>query len=149
MAPSFVLCSSCERHVRVADRVCPFCAAAMPEPVSSRPRGSTAGLSRAAILFAGATAVTGCSATSSMTDAASDASQSPDQQIVAAYGPVPVDVVDPSDVRDVQTMPDEQFVAAYGPAPVDVFQPRDVQSMPDEQVVAAYGPVPVDAGRLD
>ena len=47
---------SCNRHVRVADPVCPFCAAALPARAAAAGRALPRGrLSRAAIFAAGAT----------------------------------------------------------------------------------------------
>jgi hypothetical protein len=98
-----VPCPSCDRHVRATERACPFCSAALPEaalaaapavaPVAGR------GLTRAAILFAGAAAITGCSS----------------EQPVVMYGPAPVDAS--SDANDASNLPD--VVAMYGPAIID------------------------------
>jgi hypothetical protein len=50
-------CPSCRRHVRVAERTCPFCSAAVS--VSASP-GLTKRLSRAAIIAASTMAIAGC-----------------------------------------------------------------------------------------
>jgi len=55
-------CPSCARHVRSAERTCPFCGQAIAERVWPRaPAVSPKGpLTRAALVFAGAAAVAGC-----------------------------------------------------------------------------------------
>jgi len=94
---AFIPCPACDRHVRTTDRTCPFCSTTMPEATIPAAAPGRA-LTRAAILFAGATAVSACS--------------SPEP--VAMYGPAPVDAS--SDVKD-SSLPD--VVAMYGPSPVD------------------------------
>ena len=54
--PPLVTCPACDRHVRSAE-TCPFCGALAPE---AAPRGPARGLSRAAVIAAGAV-VAACS----------------------------------------------------------------------------------------
>lgn len=56
----FLPCTDCRRHVSVTDDRCPFCGADAPVPVPSLPRGSTAHLSRAALVLFGAVLAAGC-----------------------------------------------------------------------------------------
>lgn len=61
MAASLVPCSSCARHVRSSEEVCPFCRAVVTS-ASPRPSVSaeTRRLTRVAFALAGATALAGC-----------------------------------------------------------------------------------------
>lgn len=115
-----VPCPACDRHVRSGDPACPFCGAKTVAAPSGATGPAARALTRAAILFVGATAVGGCST-----------------EVVAMYGPAPVDAS--SDVKDGSAAPD--VVAMYGPAPIDASADSNA---PD--VVAMYGPAPVDAG---
>lgn len=51
-------CPACARHVRVSEEACPFCAAALPATMASRPlpRSPTTRLSRAALFALGTSA---------------------------------------------------------------------------------------------
>ncbi len=75
-----VLCSSCSRHVRASERTCPFCNEAQP---AVRPPAPTYAkpLSRAAIVFASATAITACGKTQ----------KDDPPQAVTLYGVPPID----------------------------------------------------------
>ncbi len=58
-------CPSCTRHVKVGSAACPFCGGRVPVDVPLRVFASTGRpLTRAAILFASATAVSACSSSS-------------------------------------------------------------------------------------
>jgi hypothetical protein len=121
-----VHCPACDRHVLATERACPFCEAAMPEAAMPEASGGTGrALTRAAILFAGATALTACSS-----------------EPVALYGPAPVDG------SAMDSAKDGEPVALYGPAPVDAGS--DANQMKDantSDVVVLYGPAPTDAGN--
>jgi hypothetical protein len=145
MASTFQACPTCTRHIKVEEATCPFCGGATPEGfgAAAKPRGP-APLSRAAILFMSATAVTGvsaataCSSSSSSTgvsDAGAKDSGNEDTGLVAAYGPAPV--------QDSGQMDTGGPVAAYGPGPV--LDSGTVDSGEDAPV-ALYGPAPVDSG---
>lgn len=66
------VCGSCSRHVRVEERACPFCAAALSlSPRSIPPRRAVAGSHRAALMFGASVvvaALTGCGAGTSSAD---------------------------------------------------------------------------------
>jgi hypothetical protein len=136
-------CPSCARHIKTEESLCPFCGQATPQGFSGlvRPRGP-APLSRAAVLFMSATAVTGlaaplaCSSTSSggggnEVDSGHVDSGGP----VAAYGPAIVD----SGQQEAGQQDSGGPVAAYGPASVD-------SGMDSGGPVAAYGPAIIDSG---
>ncbi len=113
MGDSLSPCPSCFRHVRATATACAFCASPLPEGfgASLAPEGRVKGpLTRAALLFMGASAAAGCS------------------EAVAVYGPGPVqdasavdgasdaatpDAATPDAARDDSGGP----VALYGPAP--------------------------------
>ncbi len=124
-------CPGCARHVRVADRSCPFCgtsfaSALIPQPgVDARRR-----LSRAALVtFAATLGAAGCGATVTNTDAGGTLDVG-----AAVDRPVAVD----NGARDAGT-PDTGFVTRDSGAPDDHGGP-----------VAAYGgPFPTDAGPPD
>jgi hypothetical protein len=71
MASRLAPCPSCTRHVKVGSSSCPFCGGDVPTDVPLRQLGAPPGkpLTRAAILFASAAAVTACSSSSSGGDA--------------------------------------------------------------------------------
>lgn len=120
-------CTSCSRHVRATESSCPFCDAPLgADFVDACPRSKTkaAGrrLTRAAILFAGATALAGCGGKAdtapngqSSSGSSGDGSSS---GAVAVYGPGPIDA-SVNDAADASDDPDAGPVALYGPAPVD------------------------------
>jgi hypothetical protein len=75
MASRLTPCPSCSRHVKVGPPSCPFCGGDVPTNVPARPVLAGRPLSRAAILFASAAAVSACSGTTRSTmssDAAVD-----------------------------------------------------------------------------
>jgi hypothetical protein len=142
MANTFQACPSCARHIKSEEALCPFCGSATPEGFGAiaRPKGP-APLSRAAILFMSATAVTGvsaataCSSSSSGTGTTTDAGTDTGGP-VAAYGPPPV--------MDSGQLDSGGPVAAYGPAIID----SGTDAAQDTGgPVAAYGPAPVDSGE--
>ncbi len=53
-------CSSCARHVRATETTCPFCTSALTACADTSEPTTTARLSRAAIVLAGAAALAGC-----------------------------------------------------------------------------------------
>src|SRR5262245_60284356 len=63
MAPPLVPCPACARHVRIGERACPFCDAALPGDLRPRAvRPPTRRVGRAAAFFLGATvSLTACS----------------------------------------------------------------------------------------
>jgi hypothetical protein len=119
-----VHCPACDRHVLATEIACPFCEAPIPEAATSETKGSAGrALTRAAILFAGATAISGCS------------------DPVALYGPAPID--GSSDAVQDSNLPD--VVTLYGPGPVDAGP--DARDADTGDVSVLYGPAPTDAGN--
>lgn len=139
MPTRLISCPSCDRHVRATESACPFCDAPMIA-VAEPARRAAPGLTRAAILFASAAAVAACGPGGDSAADASDVTAAP--EVVALYGPAPVDVR-PEDAAEDTNAPD--IVAMYGPAPVDAG--ADVQSGRDGEPAVLYGPVPVDSGN--
>jgi hypothetical protein len=138
------VCLGCGRHVRRAERVCPFCATArapdgpdrsVDEPVLRR--------SRSAMLLAGAAIVAGCQAQRLTPDAA----PSPDAAMEAprpAYGaPVAPIYGGPVPPPEAPPAPPDAAVADAPAAPrarrrVETRTPRRRETMP----VPAYGVAP-------
>jgi hypothetical protein len=125
-------CPSCSRHVRTTESACPFCGEPLGEQFAAAcPRRQLSGrpLSRAALIFASATAVAGCGKTRG----------DPYPHATPAYAVAPPD-----------TAPYAQPVALYAVAPVDtVAHPIDAGAdgskpgAPDASTPAT----PSDAGR--
>lgn len=109
-------CTGCGRHIRISETTCPFCGTTATPRVIAQADVSSAGrpLTRAAILFAGATAIAGCGKTT-------------DNMPAPAYGvPVPPDTL----VMEAGPPPDAGMMTApaYGvppPAP-DLAPPTPV-----------------------
>jgi hypothetical protein len=124
MGTQLIPCPSCARHLRCSERTCPFCGEAVPERACAPATSPSGPLTRAAILFAGATAAAGCTT-----------------GLAPAYGPAPIQ--DSGQVedsgQDSAQVEDSGQDSEAGPAPTD--------SGPDQGPVAAYGPAPVDAGE--
>src|SRR5204863_3620737 len=92
MRAALVPCSSCARHVRVDETSCPFCDAAVPANAADaipRPPPWRGPVTRAALMFFGATAVGACSSgtvESPPADASSDGRVRDDGSPSALYG---------------------------------------------------------------
>jgi hypothetical protein len=115
-------CPACARHIRAEEGTCPFCGEATPDGFGNIARAKLAApMSRAAILFMGATAVSACSSSTS-------------GSLMALYGPAPV--MD-SGAKDGSN--DVTAVPLYAAAPVD--------SGVDAGAMPAYGAAPVDSGE--
>jgi hypothetical protein len=117
-------CTECARHIRSDEAACPFCGASMPAGFgeSTRPVPTGPVLSRAAILFASATAVVACSSSSSTPPGSTDSGSAADSHVdgpVALYGPAPVDSGPEASPDAGSDAPFDGPVALYGPAPVD------------------------------
>jgi hypothetical protein len=165
---NLVPCPGCSRHIRIAERECPFCGSALSENIASKViPGSTQRLSRAAaFVFTTTLAVTGCG----------DSSPTLDAGVAPLYG-APADVFTPPDARsDAAVTPDVAddkggIVPLYGAVPApdagpapdasadgsigvrDGSLPRDVPGadvpqVDDGAVAPLYGAVPApDAGK--
>jgi hypothetical protein len=131
MTDFFVACAACARHVREGEAACPFCGEAIPEGTAApRPPARSGPITRAAILFVGATAAAGCGG-------------STEGGNVPLYGPAPVDgsfEASNGDGGGEDGGGIDGGVVLYGPAMVD--SSVDADSGP----VAAYGPAPTDSG---
>ena len=134
-------CPSCARHLRAGEPRCLFCAAALPVGFgvcAQAPGARGRPVSRAALLFVGATAAAGCGGRQESTftpgdgglDAATDsAGEGEDTGMpVALYGPGPIEdsgLPRPDASQDAaKDAPSEAGdegggVVLYGPAPVD------------------------------
>jgi hypothetical protein len=112
MASRLAPCPSCSRHVKVGPPSCPFCGGDVPTDVA--PRVSTAGpgkgLTRAALMFAGATAVTACGTSTTSPTPPADA-QADTGQAHASYGAI----VNPEDAGTGDDASEAgQGMASYG-----------------------------------
>jgi hypothetical protein len=130
MSDLFQPCTSCGQHVRIDERACPFCDAALPADFGAEARARVSAgrpLSRAAILFVGATAAAACggstdepttSDASTQNDGSARDGSAADSAIdgpLVLYGPAPID----ASVQDSAVDADSGPVAAYGPGPID------------------------------
>jgi hypothetical protein len=117
-------CVACKRHIRTDERTCPFCSSRLGEDFALAIAGAAAamrrpltrGATRAALLFAGATAIASCTSGVGTTSGGTSGSTSGEP----AYGGPPIDV--DSSTKDAPSDATQKFdgpVALYGPAPVD------------------------------
>ena len=111
-------CTGCKRHIRIDESACPFCSVALGEDFRARatvPNGALRRpLTRAALLFASATAIAACTSGTGTTSGGYSSGE-------PAYGGPPIDP-DSGDARDATSDGPSKFdgpVALYGPAPVD------------------------------
>lgn len=128
MAASLVPCPSCGRHVRVAERACPFCAASLSRGAQSAAviPSATQRMSRAAAFtFAASLAIAGCGDSTPSPDAAVDSGGNTDTGNPSDNG-TPVDTGTPTD----SGAPDDNGgpVPLYG-APADVPPAQDVPAV--------------------
>jgi hypothetical protein len=113
---SLVPCASCARHVRITESVCPFCQRPFSEPArASAPLPTDSALTRAAIVFMGATALSACGKSN-----VPGPTPAPTDLAAPAYGPAPVD----TDAGPTPVTP----VEAGAPAPVDAGAPTLVDA---------------------
>jgi hypothetical protein len=129
MAPFLHPCESCARHIRATEAACPFCGATVTEVAAPTARGSIARpMSRAALLFMGATTTIGCGSSSTP----------PTTEPDAAVQDSGVDSGEP-----VSGFDSGGPVAAYGPAMIDSGSEFDAVG------VVLYGPgvIEFDAGK--
>jgi hypothetical protein len=142
MVDNLQQCPSCSRHIKTEEAACPFCGHATPQGFSElvRPKGPPA-LSRAAVLFMSATAVTGlaaplaCGSSSTGGGNEVDSGQHDSGGPVAAYGPAIID----SGLQDSGQQDTGGPLPAYGPAVID-------SGLDSGGPVAAYGPAIIDSG---
>lgn len=80
-------CSGCRRHVSIAERVCPFCAAPLAAAAPRDPRHQVLGrLSRAAVFAGAALATTACGGKKAKTENVNNTEQH-EQAIQTDAGP--------------------------------------------------------------
>jgi len=139
MANNFQACPSCARHIKVDEAACPFCGGALPEDFGTASRKAVAPISRAAILFMGATAVTGASAACSSSSSGGH-NEVDSGSMVAAYGPAIVDSGVVSDASKLDSGNEPDVVALYAPPPIDSGNQEF------DGPAAAYGPATIDSG---
>ena len=138
MASRLVPCPSCSRHVKLGPPSCPFCGGEVPADAPARPVAMGRPLSRAAILFASAAAVTACSSSTTSPTPAKDGGGHSDAQAQPAYG-VFVDAgVHKAHDAGAPDM-DGSTVALYGVFIDDAARTPDAGPFPDGGPVAAYG----------
>jgi hypothetical protein len=130
-------CPTCGRHIHGGEHECPFCQTAVPPGFGrcTQPAGGGRPLSRAAVLFVGATAAASCGGIAGGSD-------SDGGSIGVLYGPAPIrdsgstDASPDSGPTDAaQDANDDQLLVLYGPAPVD--SGPDLDAAPDEGSDAA------------
>jgi hypothetical protein len=129
MAPFLHPCESCARHIRAGEAACPFCGAAVTQ-VAAPARGSVARpMSRAALLFMGATTSIACGSSSTNPPTTEPDAAIQDSGVDAAIQDSGVDTGEPA--------------AMYGPAMIDSGSEFDAAG------VVLYGPgvVEFDAGK--
>lgn len=149
MSP-LVPCPGCARHVRAAERACPFCDSALPTDLAaSAVPAATTRMKRAAVFtFATSLALAGCGSTTTSNDASVTADTSADTGPSTDNGPATDTGFDSGIFVDAGTdagAPDDDGgpVAAYG-APPDVGFPDE-----DGGIAPPYGIPPKDAGDQD
>jgi len=143
MASRLTPCPSCTRHVKVGSSACPFCGGDVPVDVPARAMPTGRPLTRAAILFASAAAVSACSSSTPTTGGAKDAEIDHLGQGMPLYG-VFTDAVAPGSGTGSGSgfgEPDGGPVAAYGVF-IDAAQFEDAGHVQDGSPVAAYGVFP-------
>ena len=138
MYQPLVACSSCHRHVRVTEVLCPFCAAALPADLASRAvPPATSRMSRAAAFVFGASlTITACGSDVSSEDSGGASGDSTSDGAGASSSSGGGDPDGGSTEMDAGPGPDDDggVVAMYGdPPPMDAG--------PDDA-----GPPPEDAG---
>jgi hypothetical protein len=144
---NLVPCPGCSRHIRIAERECPFCGSALSANLASKViPGSTQRLSRAAaFVFTTTLAVTGCGDSSPTPDAAAG------DAVADNGGPGPLYGA-PADDGGIDAIygapPDARVDAAVTPdARTDAAVTPDVTN-DNGGIVPLYGAVPApDAGE--
>lgn len=105
-----VVCMSCSRHRRAADDRCPFCGVeAITVQTSEAAQPLPPGLTRAAFVLMGASAIAACG--KSPKEADPPPPPAPTEQAVPAYGPAPT-------LNPPVPVPTQQMAPAYGPPPM-------------------------------
>ena len=119
---NFIPCTGCARHVRVGDRVCPFCGADVVVRAPLAPKRRSGRIARAAVMVASTIAPIGCT---DLGGGAADAG-------AADTGFVADDDVRPDSGTDSGPL-DTGFVAvdAYGVPPEAGFVAGDAYGVPD------------------
>jgi hypothetical protein len=139
-------CGACARHIRTDEAACPFCGAPVPEGFgpAARPKFSPP-VSRAALLFVGAAAATGCGGSTSGSPPGDSGSADVTQDVAQD---APTDSSTPISEAGDDAADTGQPVALYGPGPVpDAGPPPDSSTEDTGGPVVLYGPAPIpDSG---
>lgn len=148
MSTQLVPCPACTRHVRVSEALCPFCAAALPDELRSRPPQAplSSRLSRAATYALGTGKSRGARLATRAALAAAALGAAGCSAPVPLYGGPPVDLG-----TDTGAAPAYGAPADLGPATDSGGSdaaPSDAGT--DAGIGTHYGgPPPVDAGAQD
>lgn len=145
-------CPSCSRHVRPTEAACPFCASAFPDGFGAARRPEIAnanrGLTRAALLFASATAIAGCGETTGVDNTSSSGKTSSSGGSSGTASGSSSGSVSSSSGSTSSSSGDVP-VPMYGPAPIDdggLEKDSGIGPKKDGGAVALYGPAPIDSG---
>lgn len=135
-------CPSCAQHLRATETVCPFCALALPEGFGvcaqrAGPRGRP--MSRAALLFVGATVTASCGGATE-TGTPADGGREATADSGEETGP-PVTLYGPGPVFDAGPRPD---AGADAPSEAASDGATDAPSFDGSAVL--YGPAMIDGG---
>jgi hypothetical protein len=135
-------CLGCSRHVRANEAACPFCATPRAELADEeRVLSPLAGrVTRAAIVFAGATAIAACGGSKDDTSSASSASSTGGTSGSSGKGSSGTSGTSGTSGSSGSNGDTSGNVALYGPAPVD---DGGVDGK-DSGGVPLYGPPPFD-----
>lgn len=98
-----VACTGCARHVRCDEAACPFCGRATAPCASADGAAPPAALSRAALVFLGASAIAACGKTDRTYDPEPVAVYGPPPMMIDAATPVPM--IEEPHVQDAGTEP--------------------------------------------
>lgn len=142
-----VPCPVCARHVRVGDVACPFCASALPERRDDVARGPLRSIvapatSRAAILFLGAVAASGCGESKGPAESPSSGTKAePTFNPIPPYGAPPPPPPDPTSSTAAQD-------AGAAPTGGGATQPQGQQqgTTQDSRQGASQDPKPAPSG---
>ena len=139
-------CASCSRHIRADESACPFCHASVPLgfgafEAEASARSSKAGrpLSRAAVLFVGASVAAACGGVESTSQTGGSADAQADGDQGDAAGQIDAHQRDGED--------DHAVIALYGPAIIDAGEDGEGGNVHEGGGVPIYGSAVIDSGK--